>query len=129
MIYKCELEPFHDFVLVRMIDNPNRVTPGGIIIPETAEQQPVAQILAFGPGRDGSPSTVPYGKIEVGDLVVMQKYIGTKVDLNGHICMLVKWYDVQGRFRFVNDKGVEFKPEIPDDFFVKSDEDTKTTLS
>ena len=111
-----------------MVDNPNKVTPGGIVIPDTAESQPVAQVIAFGGGRDGSPSTDPSIHLKVGDLVVMQKYIGTKVEINGTICMLVKWYDIQGRFKFTDHNGVEFAPEIPDDFFSKQ-VDEKSALA
>jgi len=115
-IYQCKCKPLHDYILVRVVDNPNERTPGGIIIPQTAEQQPVAQVIDKGPGRKDAPSTIPED-IEVGDLVILQKYIGTKVDLNGTICMMVKYYDVQGILEFYDRHGERFRPEIPEHFF------------
>jgi len=129
MIYTCSVIPFHDFVIVRTIDNPNKVTPGGIIIPETAEKQPLAQVIGFGPGCTGLPQTSPIGILKVGDIVILQRYVGTKVDINGQICMLVKWYDVQAKVIYRDADGNEFNPELPSDFFDTSRvTDKKSTL-
>lgn len=118
MIYKVEVEPFHDFVIVRTIDNPEKVTPGGIIIPDTAEKQPLCQVIGFGDGIPGRIDTNPHGKLEPGDIVILQKYTGTKIDLNGHIVMLVKWYDVQAKIKYtIAETGEEFRPDLPNDYF------------
>jgi len=118
MIYKVEVEPFHDFVIVRTIENPEKVTPGGIIIPDTAEKQPLCQVIGFGTGIAGQPHTDPRGRLKPGDIVILQKYTGTKIDLNGHLCMLVKWYDVQAKIKYtIVETGEEFCPDLPDDYF------------
>lgn len=115
MLYNCEIEPLHDYVLVRLVDNPNKKTPGGLYIPDTAEAQPVAQVLAVGPGREGIPGTTP--SVEKGDLVVLQKYIGTKIDINGTVCLLIKWYDVQAKLKYTDSLKIEVKPDIPEEFY------------
>ena len=118
MIYKVEVEPLHDYVVVRTIDNPEKTTPGGIIIPDTAEKQPLAQIVALGPGREGIPASDPRHDLAPGDIVLLQKFIGTKVDVNGKICMLVKYLDVQAKIKYSDpETGKEFKPVIPEDYF------------
>lgn len=118
MIYKVEVEPFHDYVIVRTIDNPEKVTPGGIIIPDTAEKQPLCQVVGFGDGITGRPETDPRGKLSVGDIVILQKYIGTKIMLNGHVVQLVKWYDVQAKIKYtIAGTGEEFNPSLPEDYF------------
>jgi co-chaperonin GroES (HSP10) len=47
----ADIEVFGNTVLVRVLD-PNRVTPGGIIKPETAQDDdvPKAEVVAVGPG-------------------------------------------------------------------------------
>jgi co-chaperonin GroES (HSP10) len=118
MLYKVEVQPFHDFVIVRTIDNPETVTPGGIIIPNTADKQPLCQVVGFGDGITGNPATDPRGKLQVGDIVVLQRYTGTKIMLNGHVVQFVKWYDIQGKVKYtVAESGEEFRPSIPEDYF------------
>jgi chaperonin GroES len=118
MIYKVEVEPFHDFVIVRTIENPEKITPGGIIIPDTADKQPLCQVIGFGDGIQGQPHTDPRGKLKPGDIVILQKYTGTKIDLNGHVVQLVKWYDVQAKIKYtVASTGEEFRPDLPEDYF------------
>ena len=124
MLYNVKCFPMHDWVLVRTVDNPNQRTPGGIWMPETAEQQPIAQVVAWGKGRKEVPSSIP-DDLEEGMLVVLQKYVGTKIGLNGKVHMIVKYYDIQAKLVFYNEDGTEFIPELPEEFFQKTMRDTE----
>jgi co-chaperonin GroES (HSP10) len=127
--YRLDVEPFHDYILVRTLDNPNRMTSSGIIIPDAHDQAPVAQVLAIGPGRDGVPAADPTGKLAVGDLVLMAKSIGTKVEYNGVVAMMVKWYDLQGKFRFYDrETGEEYVPEINEDMFQRPEPEVESRV-
>lgn len=130
MRYRVEIEPYHDYVLVRMIDNPEQMTEGGIIMPNTAEKQPICQVIGFGPGRKGVEGSDPRGSLKIGDLIIMARYIGTKIEFNGSTACMVKYYDIQGTIKFVDkDTGEEFKPEIPEDWFSRDTKDKPHPLT
>lgn len=76
------IKPLLDRVVLQVAD-PEAVTPGGIILPPQAQEQPqLGQVLAVGPGRwrDDGTARIPVG-IEVGDLVLFSRYGGTTFHL------------------------------------------------
>lgn len=54
------------------------------------QEQNIAEVVAVGPGREGLPMVV-----KPGDMVLLAKYIGVNVVLNGVEHILVKAYDCQ----------------------------------
>lgn len=84
--------PLHDFILVKRMKQPNK-TPGGIYLAPTQEEQEFARVIAVGPGREGVPGTSP--SVDQGDVIILARFIGTKVMMNGSEHLLVKWYDIQ----------------------------------
>ncbi len=123
-LYRCKVKCLHDWIMIRMVDIDQKVTPGGIILPDTAESQPVAQVVSFGPGLD-NPIGRTDGLIEKGDLVLLQKYTGTKVLLDNKTHMLVKFYDLQAVLTFVDDDGNAIKADIPETMFDNSSNDVE----
>lgn len=90
MIYGFEkIEPTFDYVLIRRANLPN-VTPGGLHLPATSEENNHAIVIACGPGRENMP--MPCKK---GDNVIVAKFIGTKVMIDGLEHLMVKAYDIQ----------------------------------
>ena len=77
------LTPLHDRILVKPSE-PEEVSSGGIIIPDTAKEKPQqGEIVAVGKGRvtdDGQ--TVPL-QLKAGDVVLYGKYSGTEVAVDG----------------------------------------------
>lgn len=73
-----KLKPLGNRVVVRRVKS-EETTPGGIIIPTTAqEKSTIVEVLAVGPGRlleDGSRA--PMG-CKVGDQVLIGKYAGSE---------------------------------------------------
>ncbi len=94
------LTPMHDRILVKP-SQPEEVSTGGIIIPDTAKEKPQqGEVIAVGPGRiteDGK--TLPL-QIKVGDKVLYGKYAGTEVSVGGDDLMMMKENDV---FAIIND--------------------------
>ncbi len=71
---------------LRVIE-PENVTKGGIIIPDTAEKiSDVAVVVAAGPLSD----------VKEGDMVWFYKYAGQEVEHNGMKCRVVKNKDLLG---------------------------------
>ncbi|MBQ2001005.1 MAG: co-chaperone GroES, partial [Clostridia bacterium] len=76
------IKPLADRVVVKMVEA-EETTKSGIILAAAAQEKPqVAEIVAVGPGGivDGK-ETVMY--VNVGDKVIMSKYSGTEVKLDG----------------------------------------------
>ena len=77
------LKPLGDRVLVEPVEE-KEVKKGGIIIPDTAKEKPTeGLIIALGTGKtDDNGKKVPF-EVRKGDRVLISKYGGTEVKLNG----------------------------------------------
>jgi chaperonin GroES len=78
-----KIRPLHDRVLVERLEE-KEVKKGGIIIPDTAKEKPTeGLIIALGTGKtDDNGKKVPF-EVKKGDRVLISKYGGTEVKLNG----------------------------------------------
>lgn len=113
MRFNMAIEPLHDFIVVKIIDDPNNTTKGGLFIPETAnvDNKQVAVIVSVGPGLDGAAGRMPKDFVKSGDIVILQKYIGTEIDIDGVKHYLIKWLDVQAKLIYTDDQGNVYNPE------------------
>ena len=87
------IKPFADRVVVKMVEA-EETTKSGIILAAAAQEKPqVAEIVAVGPGGivDGK-ETVMY--VNVGDKVIMSKYSGTEVKLDGVQYTILRQSDI-----------------------------------
>jgi chaperonin GroES len=77
------LRPLGDRVLVEPAEE-KEVKKGGIIIPDSAKEKPTEGIIvALGTGKtDDSGKKVPF-EVKKGDRVLVSKYGGTEVKLDG----------------------------------------------
>jgi len=77
------LKPLGDRVLVEPVEE-KEVKKGGIIIPDTAKEKPTeGLVIALGTGKtDDNGKKVPFDGNK-GDRVLISKYGGTEVKLNG----------------------------------------------
>jgi chaperonin GroES len=78
-----EFIPLDDKVLLLMAEKPD-VTPGGIVLPDSAKKQPTqGQVRAVGPGRrDRDGKRIPMA-LMVGETVLVSKYGGTDIEIEG----------------------------------------------
>ncbi len=74
-----KFRPLHDRVVIRRIEGEEK-TKGGMIIPDTAKEEPQEdEVIAVGPGgRDESGKLVPLD-VKAGDRVLFGKWSGTEV--------------------------------------------------
>jgi chaperonin GroES len=91
-----KFRPLHDRVVIRRL-NAEEKTPGGIIIPDTAQEKPSqGEIIAVGPGgRDESGKLIPID-LKVGDRVLFGKWSGTEVKLDSVDYLIMKESDIMG---------------------------------
>lgn len=88
------LKPLHDRLIVRASE-PEEVSKGGIILPDTAQEKPQqGEVLAIGPGKiDEAGKTLPMS-VKVGDTVLYGKYSGTEINLDGGDVLIMRESDV-----------------------------------
>lgn len=91
-----KIKPLGDRVLVRHLEEDEQVQ-GGIIIPDSAKEKPQeAEVVALGTGKkDESGKAVDF-EVKVGDRVIVSKYGGTEVKLDGQKLLLLREDDILG---------------------------------
>ena len=90
------VRPLHDRLLVRRVDEVEK-TKGGIIIPDSAKERPLeGKVIAVGAGKrleDGSTAKLD---VKAGDRILIGKWSGTDVTLNGEDLLIMKESDILG---------------------------------
>ncbi|MCL2036932.1 MAG: co-chaperone GroES [Oscillospiraceae bacterium] len=88
-----KIRPLADRVVIKMLEA-EETTKGGIILAGSAKEKPqVAEIMAAGPGGvvDGKEITM---EVKVGDKVMISKYAGTEVKLDGVEYTILRQSDI-----------------------------------
>ncbi|MSU64248.1 MAG: co-chaperone GroES [Pedosphaera sp.] len=77
------IKPLGDRILVEPVEE-KETKKGGIIIPDTAKEKPMeGNIVALGTGKtDDNGKKLPF-EVKVGDRVLISKYGGTEIKLDG----------------------------------------------
>ena len=76
------IKPLGDRVVIKMVET-EETTKSGIVLPGSAKEKPqYAEVIAVGPGGvvDGKEIVM---EVKVGDKVLLSKYAGTEVKLDG----------------------------------------------
>jgi len=90
------VKPLADRVLVRRIEE-QETKRGGIIIPDTAKEKPQeGEIVAVGPGRMTEDGKRIAMEVKKGDRVLIGKYSGTEVKIDGTEYVILREDDVLG---------------------------------
>lgn len=93
---KVNFSPCHDNILVKRDEIEEKVSPGGIVLPKMGQDVPVkATVIAVGPGRLVDGAMVCPG-VRVEDRIVIGKYTGNDIDLDGEKYTVIRWEDVLG---------------------------------
>ena len=90
------IKPLADRVVLKSLEQ-EETTKSGIVLPGTAKEKPqMAEIIAVGPGGvvEGKEITM---QVKVGDRVLISKYAGTEVKLDGVEYTILRQADVLAR--------------------------------
>jgi chaperonin GroES len=91
------IRPLHDRVLVKRIDQEEKKSAGGIIIPDTAKEKPQeGEVVAVGPGKvleDGKNQPM---NVKAGDRILFGKYAGTEVKIDDQDYLIMREDDILG---------------------------------
>jgi chaperonin GroES len=91
-----KIRPLQDRILVKRIDEGEK-TKGGIIIPDTAKEKPQeAKVVAVGKGKVGDDGKLQPLDVKRGDKVLVGKYSGTEVNIEGEEHLIIREDDVLG---------------------------------
>lgn len=87
------IKPLGDRVVIKMLES-EETTKGGIILAGTAKEKPqMAEVLAIGPGAVEDGKLIPM-EVKVGDKVLMSKYAGTEVKIDGNEYIILSQKDI-----------------------------------
>ena len=87
------IKPLADRVVIKMLEA-EETTKSGIILASSAKEKPqIAEIMAVGPGGvvDGKEIKM---EVKVGDKVMISKYAGTEVKLDGVEYTILRQSDI-----------------------------------
>ncbi len=89
-----KVRPLADRILVKRED-PSETVRGGIIIPDTAKEKPQeGKVIEVGPGKvDDQGNRIPL-EVKKGDRILMSKYAGTEVKIDGEEHIIMREDDV-----------------------------------
>ena len=91
---KLKIRPLDDRIVVAQ-SSAEEVTPGGIVLPDSAQEKPQrGKVIAAGPGKLLDSGERGAMDVSVGDEVFYAKYSGTDVEINGEEYVILRESDV-----------------------------------
>lgn len=88
-----EIKPLADRIVIKMKEVEEK-TKGGIILAESAKEKPeIAEVVAVGPGGIVEGKEIKMD-LKVGDNVLISKYSGTEVKVDGVMYTILRQSDV-----------------------------------
>ena len=92
-----KITPIRDNIVANRIEESDEKKVGSIIIPDTAKEKPMtAEVIAIGSGRTLKDGKKVALEVKVGDRVLIGKYSGSEVKLDGTEYLILKEDDVLG---------------------------------
>jgi chaperonin GroES len=93
---KQKMRPLRDRIVVKRREQVEQKV-GGIIVPDSAREKPQeAEVVAVGPGRLSEAGKVLPLDVEAGDTVLIGKWSGTEVTVDGMEYLILKEDEVLG---------------------------------
>jgi chaperonin GroES len=92
----ANIRPLADRVLVKPLDQ-SEVKKGGIIIPDAHKEKPQeGEIVALGTGKRDEDGKLIEFTVKKGDKVLISKYGGTEIKLEGDTFLIMREDDILG---------------------------------
>jgi chaperonin GroES len=89
-----KIRPLHDRILVKRMAEKDK-SAGGLIIPDSAKEKPLeARVIAIGSGKILESGQSRALTVKVGDQVLIGKYSGSEVKLDGAEHLILSEDDV-----------------------------------
>ncbi len=92
-----QIQPLHDRVILKRIEDTNNQTAGGLFIPDSAKEKPQeGEVIAVGEGKykeDGTRQTLD---VKAGDRVLFGKYSGSEIKLDNEEFIIMREDEILG---------------------------------
>jgi chaperonin GroES len=89
-----KIRPIHDRILAKRLAEEDK-TSGGLFIPDTAKEKPLeARVIAVGDGKILENGKLQPLSVHVGDKVLIGKYTGSEVKLDGEDHIILREDDI-----------------------------------
>nr|WP_122013276.1 co-chaperone GroES [Maliibacterium massiliense] len=87
------IKPLFDRVVIKNLES-EETTKSGIVLPSSAQEKPqMAEVVAVGPGGKVDGKDVEM-QLKVGDRIIISKYAGTEVKMDGTEYTIIRQSDV-----------------------------------
>jgi len=94
-----KIVPLRDRVLLKRLGEEEK-TKGGIIIPDTAKEKPMqGKVVAAGKGEINENGKLIPLEVKQGDTVLIGKYAGTEIKIEGEDHLIVRENEILGVVR------------------------------
>ena len=91
-----KIKPLGDRVLVQALEE-KEIKKGGIIIPDSAKEKPQeGEVVALGTGKRDEEGKLIEFTVKKGDKVLISKYGGTEVKIDGETYLIMREDDILG---------------------------------
>ncbi|GGP26114.1 co-chaperone GroES [Silvimonas amylolytica] len=91
-----KIRPLHDRVVIKRVEAEEK-TASGIVLPGAAAEKPdLGEVVAIGTGKLLDSGEVRALSVKVGDKVILGKYSGQSVKVNGEELLVVREEDIFG---------------------------------
>ena len=92
-----KIQPLHDRVIIRRIEESTDKTAVGLYIPDTAKEKPQeGEVIAVGEGKYKEDGTRQPLDVKVGDRVLFGKYSGSEIKLDGEEFLIMREDEILG---------------------------------
>lgn len=90
------IQPLHDRVIVKRIDEGEQVR-GGIIIPDSAKEKPQeGEVIAVGLGKYKEDGSRQAPDVKAGDRVLFGKYSSSEIKIDGEELLIMREDEILG---------------------------------
>ncbi len=91
-----KFKPLRDRILVKYSEEAEK-SAGGLYIPDSAKEKPQkGEIVAVGPGRITDDGKLQKMEVKAGDMVLFDKYSGSKITMDNVEYLIIREDDVLG---------------------------------
>ncbi len=91
-----KFKPLKDRILIKYSEEAEK-SAGGLYIPDAAKEKPQkGEVIAVGSGRTTEDGKVQKMDVKVGDIVLFDKYSGSKINMDNVEYLIVREEDILG---------------------------------
>ncbi|MGR8998930.1 MAG: co-chaperone GroES [Gammaproteobacteria bacterium] len=88
------IQPLYDRVVIKRSEE-DKVSPGGIVIPDSAAEKPVkGEVIAVGKGKLLDNGELSPLEVKIGDKVLYGKYAGNEIKIGDEKLLVMRESDI-----------------------------------